>query len=428
MSNVKVFGQIIALTRSIYLNECSGEECYRSSFMVNQNKNSYGGLGLEWWYTTKTFDYIDRIAAVIQSTVLKYSNIDFESIKELVISALQVACSDSSIIDLDGFLINNKETLFDIRVCIPDEFSIKIWNVIELKLDESITDWCTLYPLSRMKVSSFHIKELDIYVVNKFDTEYFKNIIVRFPYLKIFNPSTGRFEGVGRFQLISFNYESLIISIDSGTLNGTKFSASIKIRAVISILTSWVNYKYPKKIMKSAQRANTHCLQVPCSSSEIKDFSSSSIGDLCPYYIRDYDIENTEVKKILEWFSKLHDQESSSIERVYKSAHFINLALNADGIESFVNYFVSLDALFGIRGSVEKSIVEGVKSIKGSDEWKQRTEWLFDLRNELVHGGSRYLAEWKRYEDYISHFSSKPEIDIKELSFECLRIFVEIKN
>lgn len=81
-----------------------------------------------------------------------------------------------------------------------------------------------------------------------------------------------------------------------------------------------------------------------------------------------------------------------------------------------MNYFITLDALFGQQGSVETSILEGVKDLNLDPPFVEKARWLFDLRNEIVHGGSRYISEWPKYVRYIQHFGSKPTTDVQRLA------------
>jgi hypothetical protein len=63
--------------------------------------------------------------------------------------------------------------------------------------------------------------------------------------------------------------------------------------------------------------------------------------------------------------------------------------MNSDDIEAFVNYFISLDAIFGERGSVEDSILEGVREmgVDSTDAPSGRTTSdtrIIFVRNRLV--------------------------------------------
>jgi hypothetical protein len=90
--------------------------------------------------------------------------------------------------------------------------------------------------------------------------------------------------------------------------------------------------------------------------------------------------------------------------------------MNSDDIEAYINYFVTLDALFGERGSVEASILAGVRTLDVNAAYIEKASWLFDLRNEIVHGGSRYVTEWPKYTRYTQHFRSEPMADVRCLA------------
>lgn len=51
--------------------------------------------------------------------------------------------------------------------------------------------------------------------------------------------------------------------------------------------------------------------------------------------------------------------------------------MNSSDIESYINYFVALDALYGKIGSVSKSIEQGVSCLPDSSHWNEKISWLF---------------------------------------------------
>jgi hypothetical protein len=145
-----------------------------------------------------------------------------------------------------------------------------------------------------------------------------------------------------------------------------------------------------------------------------------------PYYINNRTISSDEISEIKHWYEAEALLSKDKRNRAERSAHYINHAMNADDIESYINYFISLDALFGNRGSVEKSIEEGISRLNVDDKQKEKASWLFDLRNELVHGGSRHIKEWPKYFRYYRHFESEPLSDIEQLAMESLCQFPRI--
>jgi hypothetical protein len=94
--------------------------------------------------------------------------------------------------------------------------------------------------------------------------------------------------------------------------------------------------------------------------------------------------------------------------------------MNVEGEESYLNFYIALDALYGVRGSVEASISAGIAGLHGPPEWSEKAGRLFDLRNEIVHGGSRHIAEWPDYARYRRHFGTRPESDMKRIAFAAL--------
>jgi hypothetical protein len=96
----------------------------------------------------------------------------------------------------------------------------------------------------------------------------------------------------------------------------------------------------------------------------------------------------------------------------------------SSGIQEFFNFFITLDALFGVQGSFEESILGGVRRVfKDDAAWLSRGRKLIQLRNELVHGGSSSIATWPAYDDYVRHFRSEPLADVAIIATTSLREF-----
>ena len=137
-------------------------------------------------------------------------------------------------------------------------------------------------------------------------------------------------------------------------------------------------------------------------------------------YISPTTIDSSVIKQIKDWYAACGECDDDHRSRIDKGAHFLNRALNTDDIEAYINFFVALDALFGVRGSVEDSIIAGVASLDLDPLAPEKTKWLFELRSEIVHGGSRYISEWPGYYRYRKHFRSEPMHDIRKLSQRAL--------
>ena len=157
-------------------------------------------------------------------------------------------------------------------------------------------------------------------------------------------------------------------------------------------------------------------MQFPHNSDAAGTISRNDCEALVPFYGDNVPMGSDEALVTENWYSTCARCNPDDQRRLEKGAHFLNRAMNSHDIESYLNYFVTLDALFGKRGAVETSIVAGVKSLGIDSKFSEKTPWLFDLRNEIVHGGSRYVAEWPKYARYSQHFRTKPLEDIRALA------------
>jgi hypothetical protein len=154
------------------------------------------------------------------------------------------------------------------------------------------------------------------------------------------------------------------------------------------------------------------CMQFPHQSSADTVVARSDCAPLIPYFSSEVPIGADEVTIAKDWYNRLSECSPATKSRIEKGAHFLNRGINSDDVEAYINYFVTLDALFGQRGSVEASILKGVNTLGIDASYLEKTSWLFDLRNEIVHGGSRYIAEWPKYNKYTQHFRTKPLSDV----------------
>jgi hypothetical protein len=90
----------------------------------------------------------------------------------------------------------------------------------------------------------------------------------------------------------------------------------------------------------------------------------------------------------------------------------------------FIYYFISLDALFGQRYDVKSSIAYSVCKVFENDyNWKEKAEWLFDLRSDLLHGGSSEIEDWEKLIRYNINFKTEPLADVAIAALTSLRTY-----
>lgn len=88
---------------------------------------------------------------------------------------------------------------------------------------------------------------------------------------------------------------------------------------------------------------------------------------------------------------------------------------------SFINTSIAMDALFGVNGKVNQSILEGVgqhsKNISNSSE---RYKLILKIRNDILHGECSTIEASAFYLKYYDKFNSSPISDQISILNDCL--------
>lgn len=415
----RVQAQVARLTRSIGLKPGNDAKTPSAQFFAGRGTlfSLSRGIGLSWWYSPDTLNAIDTVTALIIETEQDFKDCDTDTVNNIITSTLHEICLDSPLFNCDDVAFGRKANLFECKGEVTvTEFTKVILEEIKLKLRDSIGRRCTIYPLSRFKGPSISLPEEGLHLISCSDDMAWKNFSTKgynFDGWSPKNPVTAN----SRFSFnsgVEFNY--ILLAEEYGTQKGTKFSSSLKFRMFISILFAYASALSKYAYHKSMAQPFTRCMQFPHNTAPNPSIEFSGCGALSPFYASDILITDELANKVIEWYKSLNRCSGNYKQRIQKSANFINRAMNSDDIESYINYFIALDALFGQRGSVEASIVSGVNNLGLDKKTVEKTSWLFDLRNELVHGGSRYISEWPKYHRYIKHFESRPLSDLKYLA------------
>jgi len=416
----KLIGQVIALTNNIFLNEPEGEKFGKEQFSAGRTDSfGFGGFGIEWWYTDIAYKIVENISFMITTEYLSFSDCDHKSIQATIRSTMREVCVDKHIFDNDDVCFARKKTLFECRTISNTEYFAKyLLDKIINNVKSSITDWCVIYTAPRISGETFFIESEKIHVIHKSDKNYWRKLSnIGYATNKI-NPETGSYKDREISQFSHLNYEYLFATESRGTINGSRFSSSLKLRKLFSVIYA-VSPK-DNRLHKVMARPYSHSMQIPHKNSNIDAFTTAEIGKLLPYYLEQKILSAEDINKIKVWYELEARLPKNQKDRINKCAHFINKGMNSKDIESYIQYFVALDALYGNRGSVEKSIVRGVSVLPQNSVWNEKITWLFDLRNELVHGGSRFIEEWPDYTRYYKHFNTEPISDIEQLAFLAL--------
>lgn len=415
----KLIGQIIALTKNIRLNEPEDKKFGMEQFAAGKTDPfSFGGFGIEWWYTKAAYKLVENISFMITTEYPSFSDCNHKSIQNIVRTTLREVCVDKHIFNSDDVCFGRKKTLFECcSVSNTEYFAKYLLDKIVENVESSIIDWCVIYTAPRISGDSFVIESEKVHVIHKTDRSYWSKLSDIGYATNEINPETGNCKD-GMATLFSrLSYEYLFVTETRGTVNDSRFSSSLKLRKLFSVIYA-VSTK--NRLLKVMAEPYSYSMHIPHKNSNINMFTTSEIGKLLPYYSKEKVLNAEDINKIKVWYELEARLPKEQRERINKCAHFINKGMNSKDIESYIQYFVALDALYGNRGSVEKSIVNGVSQLPKNKDWKEKITWLFDLRNELVHGGSRFIQEWPDYMRYYKHFNSEPASDIEQLAFLAL--------
>ncbi len=419
-----IFSHLVALTKEIKLQEPPDNTGLMSQFMAGRQSpfTFSGGIGLTWWHTRKAIELANTIAALSISKYDSLKNGDRDKLSDVVMGTFPKICLDQDLFNGDDIFLQRKKNLFDARIILDvNSFISVLWERVFVELENSIYKWCFVYPVPRIFSESFNLGYDGISIISKSDTAAWLELIRKYPSVELLNQATGAFRDNRPPSFRNLQYDIYLICKCEGTSSGAKFNAGLKFKRFISVLFSVFQKSSKNFLTKSAAHPYKVCLQFAHKDSTGNTgYVFSEIGEILPYYISDYRIDQEVIDSTKKWYESYSNSDNLYRNKAKKSAHFINHGMNSDDIESFINYFISLDALFGKRGDVERLILEGVQLTTSDDNWRQRAEWLFDLRSELVHGGSRNATEWNKYDRYVNHFKSTPESDVKKLAFICL--------
>ena len=424
MYDKKILSLLIALTKEIRLIKPTDVQGYQAQFIAG-NKPPFtfsGGIGVTWWYTDKAFKLCSSIASMSIERYPQLGDGDKDKLSDVIKNAFCTICLNSDFFNGDDIFLMRKQSLFEARsINDVDVFSRKLWSFILNQLEDSIGYWCFVYPLPRLITESFELGEDNISVVKKSDKEAWKKFELEYPETKFWDPSTGLFADGKETPFSRLKHEALLICRCAGTSDGGKFKAEIRFKRFLSIVFALFRTQKNLRLTKSAAQPYRICIQFKSKENQSSSGTiMSEIGELLPYYITDFELRDDIISVLRKWYNALFSAEQDKQDRIKKAAHFINNAMTSSGIDTYIHYFISLDSLFGKMGDVERLIKEGVNNCLSDAKWTHKTEWLYNLRSEFVHGGARFEKEWKDFDRYVNHFGTHPFTDVMDLAFQCI--------
>lgn len=414
-----VLGQIVTLTKAIRLRPGQPGDREWVQFIAGKksSRGLQGGIGLTWWADDDTQTALEVVATLVITGRSEFKDCDSATVASVILDTLQEICLDNNIFAADDVFAMRKNTLFDCRRPAVIEFAGALHVAIESNLRCRITKHCTIYVLPRFIIQSLNLVRGSLHLIAKDDSAAWEELVRRGYIFDGWSPSRPRQNG--RDDLIftpKGRMDCILAAEDHGTREGTHFNSIMRFRQLIALLYAVVSDRSQYPIHKSIADPPEFCIQFSHRDSSNRALSRRDCRPLVPVYSEDISVEPMDLAKVLEWYDAVATTTEEVRSRAEKGAHYFNRGMNSDDIEAFINFFISLDAIFGERGSVETSIVAGVTALGADAKDLEKTRWLFELRSELVHGGSRYIAEWSKYVRYRNHFRSEPAGDVQRIA------------
>lgn len=416
-----LLGQIIKLARSIALQEPINEKGFKHQFIARIPGLELTGVGptVTLWKTQRSFQAIANIARMIRSCHPEAVDCDPNTIEDLLMRTIEDLILDESVFRGGSILSSSQKCLADCSVDQDiNELSSKIHSQLMTRVRASINQWCTVLGVPRLICYSFDIPQAGLTLISRMDeckwnetvsgsfkTNNWSHILGCTP------------DSRDRRQLFGSECRSLVIHQAHGTQKGTKFSSKLEFAKFFALLYATVTIKEDMRLHRAMADPYRWCIQFPSRTSSGLGATESQLDEaVFPFFCADFQLSKNSVESILKWYADLENLAEDRRMRVDKACHFVNRGIMTKGLDSYVNFFISLDALYGVAGGVEVSIQRGINSLPIDLSLKKKASWLYELRNELVHGESRFCAEWQDYDRYYLHFRTKPEEDVKRIA------------
>ena len=155
----------------------------------------------------------------------------------------------------------------------------------------------------------------------------------------------------------------------------------------------------------------------------------SSLGTIVPPLGDDLTMTDEGFAETVRWYDARAAADAELSKRASVASHFIHHGLIRRDLERFIHFFVALDALFGVRGDVERAIIAGVDRVFGGDpNWKGRARQLFNLRSEILHGGASSIETWPGFSNYDRHFKTDPIFDVAKMALRLQQINASVSS
>lgn len=418
----QLVGKLIALLKLVNVSEPSDPAAKLNSWSFLTGFPT--GVGFEW-YLSPRYSRVAREFATMAITLDEaVSGADIDSLVAMTSTFLKDHALDRELFNGDALFFRRVPTLLDARTISNEKvFAEHLWGKLRAAITSQMVSWLIAYPARRLHTQTHDLGFDGISLLRSDDEEAWKSVCAKFPSAKLWSPLTGarlndRFTPHGKDPVRTW-----ILCESNGVAERAKRLAARRIRTFVAILFAELHGSTKGLLMKSMARDQSMVTQFPSDERITKTAEiHSSIGTLLPPMVVDAHITAADFDRVRDWYTARRDASASLQQRATVASQFLHYAIAADDLERFLHFFITLDALFGVRGDVERSITSGIAAVfSGDPAWERRCNYLFDLRSELVHGGTSEVSLWSKLPEYYKHFDASPDDDATKAAMSSLR-------
>ncbi|GHA22288.1 hypothetical protein GCM10008090_35130 [Arenicella chitinivorans] len=414
MSDAKAHGLILSVLKCVYLSEPRHSVGYCDFDAGRPGVFGFTSCRLTWWFGHEYLDAIQRLAWFLNEnysdSVFRVENEIIRSIEE----ALQLVCLDQDLF-IDYYVPPRPKTLFNAaRSGKHTLLAMRILDEAQSILNRSLQKVTAVYFLPGVTSPLICLPENNIYLVSHGDNLAISKLQEAGIAPQNFKEEVSVFSHTIR-ALAEDNSGSYLLINTEGTFDSVVESCDRVIRQFVAVMYSQVRVRTSS--LHTTQTTDDGVLIQFANLGQSNECSSGSVIEpLIPELDSgEFTLSEQIARSIVDWYTNTAKLSENQKERKYLGASHINLALNESGDKAFIYYFLALDALFGVKGRVESSILEGVRSLDSGDQWEEKFSLIYRLRCEIFHGGKRKLEECPDHLRYRKHFRSDPVSDIELL-------------
>lgn len=417
-----IHGKLIALLRLLYVSGPPDPELKEYAWKFLTGRGPFPAIGLEWYLSPRYFRARRELATMAAADPF-LDGADINSLETLIDEFFRRHALHSQFFDGDAIFLRRVPTLFDARATASEEtFAAELWDAMRAWFAGQMSPALVIYPLYR-----FHTKTVDlgfdgIWLLDAHNASGWQQLAVRYGDARLWSPLTGlRTNDPNDARTFSPAPEAWLACESFGLADRARRAAAVRMKTFLGVCFAQTYERTRGLLLKSSANGATMSTQFAAGTNARYGEIRASIGPLVPPLLTDVVVSDDLIRDIRAWYTARANATPPIGQRATVASHFVQYAIVNDDLERFLHFFIALDALYGVRGDTERTITRGVVSVFSDPSWERRCNYLFDLRSELVHGGTSDIEAWPRTPDYFRHFNADPDADTAKAAMTCLR-------